>query len=221
MAFAGRHATAHATPAIPCLYPPSPCNRARQRDLDAVRRFLRDDLHPAVERLLSAPLTCTRLATNGEPEQALLDVLQLLALAGANGFVWRVGLLSVDVPPELDADLVPLAQSLLYTFNGSRPLHKLLLDEELPLADSVLGTAGAAITNEWALPSFVGDDDDDDRESDGYGEGLGARVAVEQQRWLTHIINVFGQCNGFTAICTVRLRSGAVCWCSLGQMNAL
>ncbi|KAF6260179.1 hypothetical protein COO60DRAFT_1700419 [Scenedesmus sp. NREL 46B-D3] len=171
----------------------------RQADLDCVRRLFRDDLFLSVDKLLSYHQS-SRLPLQDQ-EDVLLETLQLLVATAAHALSYRACLPPGDATAELDSDLVPVAQCMLNLFNMHRPLMLQLADEEVP-ASSKLFEYADSLPEDWAQRQFASDADNDDpaavEEEDEQLEPV-----LERNRWLVHLINLFGYLHGFDTILQV------------------
>jgi hypothetical protein len=177
--------------------------------MDAVRRFLREDLYSAVEKILNT-------GTNARfwiEEDLALDVLHQLMKLAAAVLKYRQQQ-SPAVLQELDADICSMVLLLMHAFNPGKHLHQRFRLTSIPQQvyeknrEEFEAVANAPFV--WVVPQHnIPHEDlqDDDMQQDD-----------EVNAWLTHIANVFGTLDGFSILVQVRAGHwlGLLGWCSTG-----
>lgn len=165
----------------------------RQADLDSIRRFFRDDLFHSVDKMLQFPISIKVAGDN--VHEGVMEALQWAACVAAGALQYRAQLDPADVvPSDLDADLVPVAQSMLQLFNQHKNLHCQVSEYELPPMLDIF--EGRLPDHEYARPLQP------DLEDLGEGDDPDAPV-YEKHRWLAALINTFAGFQGFEAIVKV------------------
>lgn len=163
----------------------------RQADLDSIRRFFRDDLLHSVDKMLQFP-NSIKVAGNRSLEDGVMEALQWAACVAAGALRYRAELDPADVVSDLDADFVPVAQSMLQLFNQHKNLHQQVADFDLP---QILDFFHGHVESEYARP--IRDELDD------LGVDDPDAPVVERHRWLAALINTFAGFHGFNAIVKV------------------
>ncbi|WIA22029.1 hypothetical protein OEZ85_004379 [Tetradesmus obliquus] len=195
----------------------SPSSRMRQTDLDCVRRLFRDDLFLSVDKLLSYPQSS--MLPHQDQEEVLLETLQLLVATAAHALSYRACLAPGDATAELDSDLVPVAQCMLNLFNMNKKLMLQLADEEVP-ASSKLFEYADSVPDAWAQRQFSSHADNDDPAAVEEDEEQ-LEPAVERNRWLVHLVNLFGYLHGFENILQLLQEPDQVGFALLNMMTAV
>ena len=164
--------------------------------MDCVRRFLREDLQPGMDKLLFIGKQ-SRVFLD---EEAAFEALQLLVML-ASGMLRYRQQQSPEVLQELDADMTPLMNVVLSAFNNQRPLHQRVAAYEVP--EAVLAKYGAFDAPDevqWVQPKLddeasmqLQDEDLDDMQDD----------VQEVLQWWSHIVQTFGNMQGFEVIIEV------------------
>jgi hypothetical protein len=183
--------TQHLCPVLLLLW-----RRKRQTDMDAVRRFLREDLWQAMDKVL---VTGNNSRFWIEEEYAA-DALHLFVKLAASVLKYRQQQ-SPAVLQELDADIGSLVLLLMHAFNPGKPVHQRFKYTSFPQQvyekhrDDCEAMENAPWP--WVLqqPTNPAGEDllDDDLLQDD-----------EEHAWLTHIANVFGALDGFSILVQVR-----------------
>lgn len=169
--------------------------------MDAVRRFLRDDLQMAVDRIMVMGNNSRVVAADADVMEALYQVMHL----GAGMLRYRQQQ-TAAVLPELDADLTPLMLALLAALGTHRPLYHRVT--ELPVPDEFMAKHDLPeqLSEElcWIKPKLSDPDlaaADDDMQED----------YEETDAWFTRIANTFGDLDGFEMIIEVSGRHTGCC----------
>lgn len=165
--------------------------------MDAVRRFLRDDLQLSAEKVLAMGSSSRVYADDADVLESLYQVVHLAA-----GLLKYRHRQSAAVLAELDVDLQPLMSVLLMVFSPGKPLyHRVrfhyLPDEFLEKRRQQQECLGEAL---WVNPQISTANQqlqDDDRMQED---------EEEQNAWLTYLINTFGQADGFSVMVQVGMR---------------
>jgi hypothetical protein len=168
--------------------------------MDALRRFLRDDLQMAVDRIMAMGNNSRVVAADADVMEALYQVMHL----GAGMLRYRQQQ-PAAVLPELDQDLTPLMLALLSALGNHRPLYHRV--NELPVPEEFLSKHELAeqLSEDvcWIRPKLSEPDlaaADDDMQED----------YEETDAWFTRIANIFGDLDGYQMIIEVRSRQLAL-----------
>eukprot|EP00879_Flechtneria_rotunda_P017730 GHRR01018586.1.p1 GENE.GHRR01018586.1~~GHRR01018586.1.p1 ORF type:complete len:506 (+),score=147.82 GHRR01018586.1:302-1819(+) len=186
--------------------------RIRQADLDCVRRFFREELYGNVDKVLQFP-QASKFGLH-DAEEHVLETLQLLVLVAAEAFEYRTSLQPSAQTLELDADLQPVAQSLLHLFNMHKPLHSEVADAEVPETTVEFNQLADQLSEKWALSYF---EDNEMEEGDVQNE----EPMVERHRWLTHLVNLFGHVGGFNSLLLLLRTPGNLAFPLVNMMTAV
>eukprot|EP00878_Enallax_costatus_P022845 GHUV01024275.1.p1 GENE.GHUV01024275.1~~GHUV01024275.1.p1 ORF type:complete len:537 (+),score=158.41 GHUV01024275.1:657-2267(+) len=194
---------------ILCYHQPG--HRMRQSDLDSIRRFFKEDMLYSVDKILQYP-TSIKAPPGDNIQEFLLEALQWAACVAADALHYRTQLQAADLAADLDADLVPVAQSMLNLFNQHRQLHHLVQDMELP---HVVDMFALHVNNsEYAVP--VKDEPEDSVDAQDPDD-----QPMERYKWLAALINTFAGFHGFDAIVALLQRPGSVSFPLLNMMAAV
>lgn len=170
--------------------------------MDAVRRFFRDDLQLAMDKLL-----CSHGPRAPQVEYILFESLLLVVMIATEMLKYRKHQ-SAAVLSELDADLSPLMLVVLGVLGTHRPLHD---SRELELVPDQLVDRYEphAYDNdvEWVVertrsPTPHQEQQEDDMQEDGALDDEPIPINL----WFTHLANTFGRMDGFNLIIQVRLQ---------------
>jgi hypothetical protein len=167
--------------------------------MDAVRRFLRDDLQTGVDRIMAMGNNSRVVAADADVMEALYQVMHL----GAGMLRYRQQ--HAAVMPELDSDLTPLMLALLSALGNHRPLYHRVND--LPVPREFISKHDLAEQSEdvcWIRPKLTEPDlaaADEDMQED----------YEETDAWFTRLANTFGDLQGFQMIIEVRSRHWRLC----------
>lgn len=160
--------------------------------MEAIRQFFRESLHHAIERCFKDDKVLS-----SSSEAVLFQVLYCLVQVGAVMLRYRAsraGAMSPQQLVEMDQDLVPLVACLALVFDPELAPH----NTDWPLPEGV----EHSWDSEWAeqlmvVPGTPAPDASDEEQEEH-----------EESPWLVALLNIFGDEEGFNAVCQVCVRCG-------------
>jgi hypothetical protein len=162
--------------------------------MDAVRRFLRDDLQLSADKVLAMGTNSRVYAEEANVLESLYQIVHLAA-----GLLKYRQRQSAAVLAELDVDLQPLMTVMLTVLSQYRPLYQrvrysLLPDDFLEKRQQQQECLGDTLWVQPQVNTANAQLQDDDRMQED---------EEEEHMWYTYLCNTFGQADGFSVMVQV------------------